>query len=75
MQIHAQKDFAVIIAFKNANSNPPQADGQLQDTAFLMNSVRTPFPWPRNVSEQLSSMACQPPVIQEHSEHEGYTAE
>lgn len=75
MQIHGQKDFAIVIAFKNANSNPPHADGQLKDKAFLMYSVRVPFPWPRNVGEQLSSMACQPPLIQEHPTQDGYTAE
>lgn len=75
MQIRGQKDFAIVIAFKNANSNPPQADGQLKDNAFLMYSVRAPFPWPSNTGEQLSSMACQPPLIHEHSAQDGYTAE
>lgn len=75
MQIHGQKDFAIVIAFKNANSNPPHADKQLKDKAFLMYSGRAPFPWPRNIGEQLSSMACQPPLIQEQSAQDGCTAE
>lgn len=60
MQIHGQKDFAIVIAFKNANPNPPHADGQLKHKAFLWCSARAPFPWPRKAGEQLSSKACQP---------------
>lgn len=75
MQIHGQKDFAIVIAVKNANSNPPHADGQLKHKAFLMCSARAPFPWPRNVGEQLSSMVCQPPLTQECSAQVGCTAE